>query len=350
MKKLLSIVLCLMLLMSGAALADTLMLDGEIAAAYSVALLAPIGGTVKSVPLSAGDRVEADDVVVTLKTEVTYAEQAGTVVYFGQPGDTADFIASTYGAVAWLEPDRRFTISASTRRAYDKKENRMVHPGETVYLQTTGENKQSGVGVVTAVSGSDFTVEVLSGDFDVGETANVYREESHAISSRIGQGQSARVDPVAYGGSGSVVSFLQKNGGHVERGDALFETLDGAFDAGVMTGSAIPAGTAGVLVSVTPTVGSALQKNGAVAEIWPDEAMRLRASAYESDLTAISPGDKVSVELDADTGRLLTGTIEKISMTSSASSGEATYDVWILLDDTEGLRYGMKASATLTAE
>jgi len=339
----------LMLCASAVSLAETLILEGQVVAARSTTVFAPIGGAVKAVEATVGDRVEAADVLFELRTEVVRAEQSGRVAVFGQAGDTTAAIAAKYGAVVMLEQDSAYTISASTGRSYDRNENKLIHPGEAVYLRSVGENKTNGKGLVTGVTGSEYTVLVTDGEYDLNESINIYRSKDRTTDSRIGQGSLRRANPIAYTGSGAVVRYLVQNGDHVEKGQALFETLTGVFAPEDAVTPQVLAGETGVLAALNVSGGSTVSQFMPVAEIYPDSAMRVKVSVSENDLNSLAVGDRVQVEMDAWPDELLGGTVEKIGMLSEGAAADAMYAVYITLDDIQGVRYGMHATVTTGA-
>ncbi len=363
-KRILAALIVAMLLLSSAALADTITFTGTVAASQTSEVYAPIGGTVQAVNVEAGQRVSAGDALVSLSTTKVYAEEAGTVTgVFGQPGDSAETVAQKYGAVMYIEGESVYSIAASTDNAYNSTATKFVHVGERVYLECYSDGKHTGEGVITAIEGTDYTVKVLSGEFLIGETVNVYRGDSAVSTQRIGRGTLNRVSPTAVSGSGSIVSIAVSDGDAVERGDLLFETLDGSFDGLYMSGSDIAADVDGTVSEVSAQQGGAVQKNGVVAVLYPDSAMRVEAQVEEANLASIRVGDPVSIELvwNQDEGVTYDGVITMISAiadSASASSGEAmgvdtgdsddsvTYTVYIDFTPDENTRYGMSAVVT----
>ena len=143
-------------------------------------------------------------------------------------------------------------------------------------------------------------------------------------------------------GSGSIVSYAVKDGDTVERGQLLFETLDGSFDGLYMSGSDIYAGVDGIVGSVNASKGGSVQKNSVVAVIYPTGSMRIEGSVNESDLADIAVGDPVEIEMNWNEGEdnLLTGTVSMIS--AVANAGESvTYTVYIDFTPDASTRYGM---------
>ena len=340
-------------LLSPAALADAISFTGTVAAGKTLEIYAPIGGTVDSVAVEPGQTVRAGDVVATLATEKVYATESGVVTgLFGQIGDSAETVAQRYGAVLYIEGESVYTISASTDNAYNKTENKFVHVGEEVYLSCYSDGTHTGTGVITAIEGTDYTVEVRSGDFLVGETVSVFRGESTASANRIGRGPLNRKNPTAVTAEGSIASFAVKDGDAVQRGDLLFETLSGSFDGLYMSGSDILAGADGVVAQVNLEQGAKLEKGSVAAVLYPEGAMRVEAQLEEANLSAVSVGDPVSVELiwNQDEEVSYPGKIAMISAVATeaegASAGEnsaVTYTVYVDFTPDKNTRYGMSA-------
>ncbi len=354
LRRLSAVLTVLSLLVCSCAFAESITFNGTVTASDTYEVYAPIGGTVASVSGEAGQKVGAEDVIVSLATTKVYAEEAGVVTgIFGQPGDNTATVAEKYGAVMYLEGESVYTVSVSTANAYNATENKFIHAGEEVYLQGYSDATHTGWGVVTAIDGTSYTVRVTSGEFLVGETVNVFRGQSAAASQRIGRGTLNRTNPTAVTGSGSIVSFAVSAGDRVARGDLLFETLEGSFDGLYMSGAEIKAGVAGTISQVNAQQGGSLQKNSVVAVIYPDSAMRIEAQVAETDLASIAVGDPVSIELlwNQDEEVTYPGTITMISAladSSAAGSGDetVTYTVYIDFTPDEQTRFGMSAVVT----
>ena len=354
-KHILPALLVAALLASQCALAESITFTGTVAASKTVEVYAPIGGKVEAVSVEAGQQVSAGETLATLSTTKVYAEEAGTVTgVFGQPGDSAETVGSLYGAVVSIEGESVYSIAASTDNAYNSTATKFVHVGEAVYLSCYSDGTHTGAGVVTAVEGTDYTVRVTSGEFLIGETVNVYRGESAVSSMRIGRGTLNRVSPTAVTGTGSIVSIAVQPGDAVQRGDLLFETLDGAFDGLYMSGNEITADADGTVSQLNVQQGGTVQKGDVVAVLYPQGAMRVKAQVAEANLASIAVGDPVSIELiwNQDEEVTYPGTISGISAladsTGESMDGESTVTFTVYVDFTpdENTRYGMSAVVT----
>ena len=346
--KILSILVCCTLLLGSA---SAISFSGSVAASNTVEIYAPIGGTVESVLVSAGQKVQAGDVLATLETTKVYASEDGVITgVFGEPGDSAETISERYGAVMYIEGETVFTIAADTEEAYNATANKYVHVGEEVYLSCYSHGTHTGKGIITSIEGTTYNVNVTEGAFLLGETVNVFRGETNASSKRIGRGDAQRKNPTAVNGSGSIVSIAVANGDSVKKGDLLMETLDGSFDGLYMCGTDITAAAAGTIAEVKLSQGAKADKNSVAAVIYPAGEMRVEAQVSEYDLSEISVGDPVNVELiwNQDEEVNYAGVISMISSIASAGNadmdgGDVTYTVYVDFTPDENTRYGMSA-------
>ncbi len=340
-----AILTALFMLFTACAFAESqLAFDGTVTADEAVSVTSPIGGTAEGIKLIAGQRVEAGEVIMTLAPEQVKATESGTVRgIFAKPGDSTEVISNRYGAVLYVEPDYVYTLSASTSNAYNLDENKFVHTGEIVYLTCTDNTNMKGVGVITSVSGSDYTVEVTEGTFGIGDTVNIFREENRYAKTRIGRGTVARVNPVAYQGSGSVSRVLVEEGQHVEAGDVLFETLTGTFDGYYYTGNTVVSDVSGIVESVGANNGASVNKGDSVLNVYPDGCMYIEFTVNEMDLGGISEGDKVEIEFLWNEGEAqrVKGEVTFISLISN--QGTSDYTARASFEQTESIRLGMTA-------
>lgn len=346
--------LILVLLLCTAAAADTVYMDGVAKALSTETILAPIGGTVRTVDVREGDTVNAGAPLLTLKTTVVYADDPGRVAFYGRPGERAEAVEDLYGAVAVIDPDSQYMISTTTNNAYDTNENKMVRSGIQVFLQKTDDSKKkSGIGQVYDVEGKKFKVRVLEGNFELGDTVNIYQSPTFDYRTRIGRGDVERTDSIRYSGEGSIVSLLAENGAHVEKGDPLFETLEGTFDGLISTGNSITAPMNGVVSEIAVAQGDHIENHQVVAQIWPMESMRVMANVQEMDLADVEVGDPVEIEFDAFPGQWIKGTIEKIgfSAISDDDAGKnAEYEAVISFETDLQIRFGMHAQVRTGAK
>ncbi len=350
-QKIIALLLCLGILALSTASADTLTFSGKAVCDGFYTQKAVYGGKIESVLVNIGDRVSKGDLIATIETEKVYAKQDGVARVFGETGDAAEDVAERYGAVAYVEPAVRYTAAATTKGAYNKEENKIVHAGEKVWLHNS-ENGHKGSGQITAVSEEGYTVEVLSGKLTSGENVRIYRSDDYASDSRIGRGVTALAPYAYYNSAGLIAAFDVSDGEEVKRGDVLFETVSGAY-AGKPKGklTEILAETDGVIESLSIMEGVPVMPEGDVAVIAPDGALKISAYAGESDLNEIHVGDGANVEFTyfKDGKYAVKGAIERISKIGVALEGveEARYQFIVNLDDKEDICIGMTADVSV---
>lgn len=83
-----------------------------------------------------------------------------------------------------------------------------------------------------------------------------------------------------------------------------------------------------------------------------EDAFHITVNVDEIDIDQVEVGQPVNITLDALPDRPVTGTVTEIAPTSNATSGVVTYLVTVNIDEgqTEGLRPGLSASASITVE
>lgn len=359
----LSLTLVAALLLSGMALAESdYDFDGKVVCVQPAYVTAAIGGTVASVPVLAGQLVSAGDTLAELNTEKVYAPASGTVTgVFCAPGDSVTDVTDRYGALLYIEPDSKYTLTASTDNAYNLSENKYIHVGETLYLACS-DGTHTGQGFVTAVDGTDFTIEVTTGSFYMGETVSAYRDAGRATRTRVGRGTIERIANVAVtGGSGegatetSVVAVHVGDGDAVQSGDLLMETLSGEYDARYCTGSGLVSDVDGILAETGLTVGASLNKGDVIATVYPRANLQLEVDVNEADLAALAAGTPVQISFnwneDAEDANVYTGTVADVlfkAVEASGAEGESSdavaYAAYIDFDADENIRLGMTAT------
>ena len=335
----------LLVLALGAQALAEISFDGKVVSKDTVAIMAPFGGIVDRIPLRAGDTLHVGDSVATLQTTKVYALMDGVVGgIFAKPGDDSEGIIARYGGVMYLEPLNQFVVTATTEKAYNSGSARFIHIGEEVYLSCTKDGSHRGVAVVTKVSDLDengntpYNLEVISGSFYMGETVGIYRRKNYQSSSRIGRGTVRQNAAMAVTGSGkgSVLKVHVSEGDRVERGELLFETVEGTLDGLYAMDNTIVSGVDGIVASVDAAQGTHVDKGGKLITVYPRDAMQIEMLVSELDLPEIHEGDKVSIEFewDVDARQTTEGVISGISHIGAKTddkdtSQDAKYSVYV---------------------
>ena len=385
MKKIIGILLAAVLNLSlAAALADAISVDGRVTADNAVEVYAPIGGMVDHIAVKAGQAVSEGEALLSLRTTKVYSDADGKVSgIFAEPGDAVDSVIDRYGALLYVETDSLYSISASTEQAYSSTETKTIHVGETVYVRASSTRERNGRARVTAVSGTKFTAEILTGGFITGEKAYVYRDENFSRKQRLGYGEISRTDPIAVKGktsSNTTTSYSSTNssqaseangatnnttnsstttnttysvarvavteGQAVKRGDLLVELLIGKFDGLYMSGADIVAPREGTVAEIAVSEGATIAKDAVVAKLYTRDSMCVTAEIPEENLRDIAVGSRVRIKLSTDESREYEGTVRMISGVATADSSPVTFTAWIDFTPDDAVRYG----STVTVE
>lgn len=347
MKRILAIMLALMFL-PVLALAETTF-DGKVVAGDAVSVTAPFGGTVSNFRLRAGSRISVGDAVATINTTKVYAPADGTIAgVFAQTGDAVEAVKARWGAVMYIMPSHKYTITADIEKAYNSSETKYVNIGETVYIACTAASDHTAVGVVTAASGNTYTVETTSGTLMMEETVNIYRTADYAAKSRIGRGTVGRTPEISVGGSGSILKLHVKDGDQVERGQLLFETVTGTLDGLFATSNEILSDVEGVIATINTSAGANVNKGDTLLTVYTMDTLQIEISVNEYDLASISEGDAVEITFnyDPDLPTRMTGKVSMISHLSTSQDSEASYLAYVDFVPNEDVRIGMTAVVT----
>lgn len=349
MKKRLAILMGWMLIVSvlGGAAAETTY-TGEIVAGEGIQLTAPFTGTVERTEKEVGAYVHAGDELFQLSTTKVYAPCDGTVQgILAEEGDHLADTARFYQGALYLEPETAYIIHATTDGAGSDEENKLLHVGETLYLRRNSDaNRRTGTGVVTDVSGKQYTVEVLSGDLELNDSCYLYRSDSYQNDERVGRGSIARNDPIAISGTGVLLKLYVQNGQTVHKGDLLMETVP---DLAWGTSAVIVAPADGILAVSNISTGSAISQGQLAATIWPLDCLEASVSVDEYDLPDLEIGQRFVMILDCDASRRYEATVSQIGYLPVQEGGKTSYGVRFVFSADDFIRPGMSITLTPSA-
>ena len=350
MKKLLALLTVLLMLASSAMAAEDLsgyaIANGTVAAVRFVDVTAPYSGTLSTFDLTAGDRVNAGDELFSMLLTTVYAPEAGTVTLFAAEGDDAAGVMSHYGALASLEPTLPTQIAATTAGAYNNKANHLLYVGETLYFRSSGSGREEGWGKVIHIEGSSYVVDVLEGDFDIGESFNLYRSDRSESRDNVGRGTVTRRNPLSLAGAGRVCELLVDDGDRVEANAPVMTLMTADADPGASP--IVTAPQDAVVATVAVSSGQQVWKGQLLARLYLTEELEVVAEVDEIDLHGLRVGDSLPITLDTDEDTVLYGVVTEISALGVTRQNAAYYTVHASLD-TDAL-LGASASVYLPKE
>ncbi|MDD3213208.1 MAG: HlyD family efflux transporter periplasmic adaptor subunit [Eubacteriales bacterium] len=359
-KKLIALVLSILLLVPALASAEE-EFEGNVVAGDTIPVLAPYGGTIQSISLREGALISVGDAVATLQTTKVLAPEDGTVRgIFNEEGDSLNNTT-----VLYVAPVSKYTISCTIDKAYDAIENKYVRIGETVYIRNKRDGTYKAVGIVTSVDGTKYTVQTTAGELYMEDTVYIYRDEDYTTESRIGSGTVGRTPELAIAGTGSLLKLYVEDGEEVERGQLLFETVEGTLDALGEYSDTIQFDVSGVIDEIKATAGQKVAKGDVLLTVYQQDSYQIEFSIDEDLLNVVNVGDTMNIVFNwkEDSGEAVQGTVTGISYVSEASStqsGDTTattttsstpkYTGYIAFQADDSVRLGMSVTITTIDE
>ena len=354
-RKLIALLVALTLLLPGLALAQE-EFEGNVVSSDTITVSAPYGGTVQAISLREGALIHVGDAVATMLTTKVLAPEDGTVRgVFSLVGDTLN-----QTTVLSLAPVSKYTITCTITKAYSSMDNKYVHIGETVYIKCKPDGTHKAVGTITAVDGSSYTVQTTAGELYMEETVYIYRSDDYEYESRIGSGTVGRTPELSITGTGSLLQLFVSEGDTVERGQLLFETVDGTLDGlGVYTDT-IQSDADGVIASINVSAGQKVAKGDVLLTVYPVGSYQIEFSIDEDLLSVLSVGDPVDISFhwNEDSGQTVRGTVTGISYISDSSTSDSTestssstqYTGYASFEADDNVRLGMSVTLTTIDE
>ena len=313
-KKIISAVLAL-LIICVPAMAEVF--TGTTVARSTMAITADAGGILNELYIQPGSVVKEGEVIARLRTAKVFATQNGTIARIhAEEGKKIE------GTVLEIAPVSRYTIHCTSDEAYDSISSNLVHCGETLYMKCTTNGTHQGSGRVYSIDGSAYMVEAIGGEFYVGETVCLYRDAQYAYKQLVGTGTVVPGTTEAYESEGKITAIHVSEGEYVEKGELLYEVIDGE-------GIEIVAPADGIIKACEISEGSFLNKAQPVAQLVPYADICISFQADEIQLVRLSVGDQVFVSYAYDTEEKHSSG-EIISIAHIAENN--TYSVWVAPD------------------
>ena len=342
LKKWAAATVCLMMVcVSGAHAQSTF--EGRVAAGETRTVTAPFGGTLTQMALRQGQLVAAGAEIAVVETGKVYAPMDGTIRGIElQPGDRAD------ATVCYLAPIRKYTVKATVDKAYDTADNKFVRVGEKVYIACTTDGSHVAEGVITAASGSGYTVETTKGELYMEEKVYIYREADRKKTDRIGSGTVGRTAETAIKGTGSLVRLHVEEGETVERGQLLFETVEGTLDGFLAQGNAIITPVSGTVATIEVRAGQKVTKGDTVLTIYPQGSYVVEFDVPEGALNTVHEAQRVRVYFEQqDEPLVFDGTVLSVDYVARENAAEAVYTAIASIAADDSVRLGMTATVMI---
>lgn len=354
MKRIMSLLLTAAMLLPLGALAEDTAATPAVTTANAVTecvntydVVAPFAGVLQPFTWERGDEVTAQDTLFVLDTVKVYAPESGKVQgMFVQEGDLCEDAIAQYGMIAGIEKTEPMVVEASTRGRYSSDENKIIHLGDTVYIEETNDTDNVGEGRIVTLNGDDFTIELIAGEFEMDDDVKLYRDEKMGSKTCIGTGKMVRSRDVQVTGSGRVLKSYYSQGQTIRKGQLMFELISAEADPAV-TGAQVSAGHDGVLDAPLVTSGQQVYKGQALVTVHDMSALQVVAEVDEMDLGKVHVGDSIPIIFDRYPSSQVTGTVRSISKMGREKQNATYYDVKISFTTSVEVLPGMNATVYL---
>lgn len=315
-----------------------ILLSGRTVPGEAVSMRAPYGGIVKRIDLRQGSTIAVGDEVVEMATTRVMATEDGVVTgIFAEPGDTAE------QTVLYLAPVSKFTVTSSIKKAYESVDTTYVMVGETVYIKCAKDGTHRAIGRITNVSGSDYTVETVAGELYMEETVYLYRSPDYASETCIGSGKVSRTGVRSVQGTGSIIRMYVSDGEEVERGQTLFETVEGDIDGLRAMEPVLRSELSGIVAEVAVSAGQKVAKGDTLFTCYPDNSLKIEFDIPQENLSEVKVGDPVRIYFEwIEEKEPVPGVVTEIAFVANETeTDEPVYSGYAVFENTPQVRSGM---------
>ena len=356
----------------------------------------PTGVELTDIPVSAGDKVEAGDVlasvdlgtvlsamsdvndeIASVDTKLASAANTSTTGYisssvsgrvkkvYAASGDNVAALMYKHGALALLSLDGYMAVDIDADG---------LTAGDTLSAVTASGTALDAT--VSDVTGSTATVLVSDASVLCGESVTV----CYADGTELGTGEAYIHDElkiVGYTGTVAYVSVTE--GSAVGAGTTLMTLSNTATGAeynellsqrseledtlktliNIYNEGALCAEFGGTVIAVNAvTADEAKSASSTDTEdsgeqsftLSPDSTMSMSVTVDETEILSVSIGQSAEVSVDAIDGETFTGTVTGIDRAGTSSSGVTVYTAEVSIPKADGMLAGMSASATISIE
>lgn len=276
--------------------------SGVTVATDLVVVTADSNAQVEQVRTQVGSMTAQGEVLATLRSTKVFAQQNGCIARIhAEEGQQID------GCVLELQPVSRYDIYCTVSEAYASAEAMLVHSGETLYLRCTANGTHQGMATVTSIDGETYMAEATGGEFYNGETVYLYRNSQYDYSSLVGIGTVVAAQTEAYASEGKVIKLHVEEGEYVERGELLYEIIDG-------DSCEILAPADGVITQCLLHAGESIAEGERIFTIASPSSIRIEIEVDAQHAAKLCVGDSVELSYACDAQEtLVPGEISEIS-------------------------------------
>ena len=198
--------------------------------------------------------------------------------------------------------------------------------------------------VVRTASQGTAKVLITTDKYDQGTSVKIY----DTAGSQLGEGQLMINDPVPVVATGGYVNSISvKENSYVSSGSTLMKLVQTGLDTGYTGALAVVAPENGYISDLAVTKGASVASGAVLFNLLDNNSFTLTVSVDELDIVNVKAGLNATITVDAISGKSFKGTVLKASSVGTTTSGVTSYSVLISLNNYEGIRPGMSATATI---
>ncbi len=302
----------------------------------SVHLKAPVAGMVASLNISVGDSVTAGETIATVRD--------ASVMTLKVPFDSSDAAGFYVGESATVTLDGSFETLSGTVNSISGADTVLTGNQIVRYVVIQVQNN-GGLTDTQAATAS------IAGSNSSDSATLEYKAEGTATASV----------------SGSVADINVEEGGTVSKdqtivtlsGHALDESIQKADDSlrnaqlsmenvqEQLDNYTITSPIDGTIVDKEIKAGDNVESGDTLCTVYDLSYLQMTMNIDELDISKVAVGQTVNITTDAAEGKTYTGTVTKVSVAGTTTSGTTTYPVTVRIDSTNDLLPGMNVDAEI---
>lgn len=356
----------------------------------------PSGVELTDIPVSAGDKVAAGDVlasvdlgtvlsamsdvndeIASIDTKLTSAANTTTTGYisssvsgrvkkvYAASGDNVAALMYKYGALALLSLDGYMAVDIDAPG---------LTAGDTLSAVTASGTALDAT--VSDITGSTATVLMSDAAVLYGESVTVYSADG----TELGTGEAYIHDELKIVGYTGTVAYVSVTEGSAVGAGATLMTLSNTATGAeynellsqrseledtlktlinIYNEGALCAEFGGTVIAVNAVTADEAESAATTDTeddseqsftLSPDSTMSMSVTVDETEILSVSIGQSAEVSVDAIDGETFTGTVTGIDRAGTSSSGVTTYTAEVSIPKADGMLAGMSASATISIE
>ena len=356
----------------------------------------PSGVELTDIPVSAGDKVEAGDVlasvdlgtvlsamsdvndeIASVDTKLASTANTSTTGYisssvsgrvkkvYAASGDNVAALMYKYGALALLSLDGYMAVDIDADG---------LTAGDTLSAVTASGTALDAT--VSDITGSTATVLVSDASVLYGESVTVYSADG----TELGTGEAYIHDELKIVGYTGTVAYVSVTEGSAVGAGATLMTLSNTATGAeynellsqrseledtlktlinIYNEGALCAEFGGTVIAVNAVTADEAKSAASTDTeddseqsftLSPDSTMSMSVMVDETEILSVSIGQSAEVSVDAIDGETFTGTVTGIDRAGTSSSGVTVYTAEVSIPKADGMLAGMSASATISIE